>query len=88
MTNIEAKAEIARLASVPVAPDYFVAIDGEFAAAPTSGWVASYNPEAACATEAEAERRAARQGGCVVIRRSPAEGRATRVARLEALAAA
>ena len=88
MTNIEAKAEIARLATVPVAPDYFVATDGELCAGPVNGWVASYNPEAACATEAEAERRAARQGGCVVIRRSPAEGRATRVARLEALAAA
>jgi hypothetical protein len=88
MTNIEAKAEIARLASVPVAPDYFVAVDGEFAAAPTSGWVPSYCSEAACATEAEAERRAARQGGCVVARRSPAEGRAARLARLEAIAAA
>jgi hypothetical protein len=88
MTNIEAKAEIARLATVPVAPDYFVATDGELCAGPVNGWVSPYSEKAACATEAEAERRAARQGGCVVTRRSPAEGRAARLARLEALAAA
>lgn len=86
MTNLEAKAEIARLATVPVAPDYWVATDGRHCAAPVSGWVGLTDTQGHCATKAEAERRATRQG-CDIERRSPAAGRARRIAKLEALAA-